>query len=236
MYDALIDWEKRTGVHLDGIVHVGDFGVDRHEPQWRHLWDVDKEVPIETWVCMGNHEDYSSIEEWMNEPDRIARLHLLPDGGVTDVLGIQVASLWGNYSPRSWMVPERVRLSRKHKEPGNFKAMHIYRPSVFKLMDHEGQVDVLITHDCSSVVVPKDFGGKPVPAGLRAVLGLDADEVAPPGCPGITQLLNKFSPQYHFYGHFHVRDYREVGGTKVICLNAFDQKPSEAVEVVEFKR
>lgn len=235
MYDYLIEFEKRAGVQLDAIVHVGDFGVDMYGTQWKHLWNVDREVPIETYVCMGNHEDYQSIKIWQAEPDRIARLHLLPDGGITNICGINIASLWGNYSPKSWMYPERVKMHRDSNVPGSLVAMHIYRPHLIRLKRMDEPVHVLITHDCSSIVVPKGFGGKPVPQHIAPLLGLDRDENAPPGCPGINELLSKFKPQYHFYGHFHVRDYRELEGTKVIGLNAFDFNKIEAVEIVEFK-
>jgi predicted phosphodiesterase len=234
MYDLLIAWEKRTGNVLDAVVHVGDYGVDMFGPNWKHLWDVDKEVPIETWVCMGNHEDYPSIQKWQAEPERITRLHLLPDGGVTDVLGVKIASLWGNFSPKSWMNPDRIKHARDYKVPGTRLALHIYRPSVFQLMKYTGKVDVLITHDASSIIVPMGFYGNPIPEGIRPILGLDKDENKTQGCPGITDLLRKFEPTYHFYGHYHVKDVRQVEGTKVICLNAFDKNASEAVEVVQF--
>lgn len=235
MYVALAAWQLRTGSILNAIVHVGDFGVDKFNPQWAHLWDVDKQVPIETHICLGNHENYESVKKWQAEPDRIAHLHLLPDGGVTDIAGVKVASVWGNYSPKSWMNPDIVKCARNLSVPGSLKALHIYRPSVFKLLDYEGPVDVLVTHDCSTAVMPLRFKGKPVPEGLRAVLGLDKDELVPPGCPGFTQLLDKFKPTYHFYGHMHVRDDQEREGTKVICLNAFDFNQKEAVEIVAFK-
>lgn len=234
MYDELIAWEKRTGFHLDAIVHVGDFGVDLRGTQWHHLWHVDKEVPIETYVCMGNHENIESIVKWKDEPNRIERLHLLPDGGVTEVAGVKIASVWGNYSPKSWMNPERVKAARANKLPGSLKAMHIYKPAIDELLKYDGKVDVLITHDCSSRIVPKGFAGKPVDKFIAPLLGLDPDEQAPPGCPGFNELLSKFKPTYHFYGHFHVSDYRELEGTKVYCLNAFDFNRSEAVSIVDF--
>jgi predicted phosphodiesterase len=235
MYDALISWEQRTGILLDAIVHVGDFGVDlRTGTQWNYLWNTDREVPIETYVCMGNHECIESISKWQAEPDRITRLHLLPDGGVTNVVGVKIASVWGNYSPKSWLHPERVKSSRENKLAGSKRAMHIYRPAVDSLLAYDGPVDVLITHDCSSIVAPRGFAGKPVSKELAPLLGLDSDERVPPGCPGFNDLLSKFKPKYYFYGHFHVRDYRELEGTKVLCLNAFDFNTSEAVEIVDF--
>lgn len=235
MYDSLIAWEKRSGTTIEAIVHVGDFGVDQWKSQWKRLWEVDREVPIETYVCMGNHEDIETIMKWEKEPDRIQRLHLLPDGGVTSVAGITIASVWGNYSPKSWMNPDRVKHARDYKVPGSKLAMHIYRPAIFKLLKYVGEVDVLITHDASSIMVPNGFGGKPVPKSIAPLLGLDDDERVPPGCPGFTELLRKFKPTYYFFGHFHTKDTRDVEGTKVICLHAFDYSPNDAVEIVDFK-
>lgn len=234
MYYDLLFWQERTNIQLDAIVHVGDFGVDVKAGDWKELWNVTKYVPIKTYVCMGNHEDWESIVQWQAEPNRIRDLHLLPDGGITDVAGIKIASLWGNYSPKSWMNPDRVKMVRE-RYPASLKATHIYRPSVEKLLGQDVRIDVLITHDCSTIVVPQQFAGKPVPPGLMPILGLDPDEKVPPGCPGITQLQRKFQPQYHFYGHLHVRDERDLDGTKVICLNAYDFNATEAVEIVDFK-
>lgn len=235
MYDALIAWERCTGNMLDAIVQVGDFGVDLYTgAQWSYLWNTDKEVPIDTFVCMGNHENIESIMKWKEEPNRIKRLHLLPDGGVTNVADVMIASVWGNYSPRSWINPDRVKHARDYKVPGSKLAMHIYRPSVNKLLTYKDSVDVLITHDCSTLVVPRGFGGKPVHPNIAPILGLDPDERVPPGCPGFTQLLTKLNPKYHFFGHFHIRDDREMGETKVICLNAFDFNKQEAIEIIKF--
>lgn len=237
MYDAIVAWEKRADVVLDAIVHVGDFGVDLGGSQWSHLWNVDKEVPIETYVIMGNHENMASIKKWQAEPDRIARLHLLPDGGVTDVVGVKIASVWGNYSPKSWLDPDKVKNARSQYKNHSLRALHIYRPAVDELLKYDGKIDVLVTHDCATIDPPPQFRGKPVPESLRAVLGLDHDEVVPPGCPGFTELLTKLQPLHHFYGHLHVRYTEELErqGTKVHCLNAFDIKPNEAVEIVDFK-
>ena len=237
MFEFFVAWQNRTGHKIDAIVHVGDFGVDQFNPNWAYYWREQHPAPIPTYVCLGNHEDYRAVSQWMVEPERIPNLHLLPDGEVTDVAGLKIACVWGNYSPKSWLHPERLELVRK-QAPESFKAMHIYRPSVEKLLAYPGLVDVLITHDCSTAIVPRGFGGRPVPKGLMAVMGLDKDETAPPGCPGFTQLLDKFQPQYHFYGHFHVREDRELGPTKIICLNAFDQckyNLSLAIEIVDFQ-
>lgn len=235
MYYDLLLWQERTGIKLDAIVHVGDFGVDMRKTEWKELWNEQKYVPIPTYTNMGNHEDWASVEKWMKEPDRIRDLHLLPDGDISDVVGIKIASVWGNYSPKSWMHPDRVENCR-HYYPASPKTMHIYRPAVDRLLSgHDVRIDVLLTHDCSTIVVPQPFRGSTVPAGIMPILGLDPDEKVPPGCPGITQLQRKFKPKYHFYGHLHILDKQELDGTKVICLNAYDYNAIEAVEIVDFK-
>lgn len=234
MYYDLLMWQSRTNIQLDAIVHVGDFGVDLEKTEWRELWNGLKYVPIPTYVNMGNHEDWGSIEKWIAQPNRIKDLHLLPDGDVSDVAGVQVASIWGNYSPKSWMNPNRIEDCRKYY-PASPKTMHIYRPSIDKLLGQDVRIDVLITHDCSTITVPQPFRGTIVPASIMPILGLDPEEQVPPGCPGITQLQRKFKPQYHFYGHLHILDRQDLEYTKVICLNAYDYNATEAVEIVDFK-
>ncbi|MGC1582166.1 MAG: metallophosphoesterase [Candidatus Acidiferrales bacterium] len=236
LYSWTLEWQKRTGMTIDAIVHVGDYGIDLKGRDWMGIWSR-RSVPILTYVCMGNHEDIDSIVRWQAEPDRIKNLHLLPDGGITDVLGVQVGSVWGNYSPRSWLYPERVRAARKkHGSLHNSKAMHILRDSVDNLLADEGHMDVLITHDCASNAVPKQFKNKKIPDFIAPILGLDPDETNQQGCPGFNELLSKFKPEYYFYGHFHVRDNNEVEGTKVLCLNAFDFDPNSAIEILDFSQ
>lgn len=233
MYIWILEWQKRTGILIDAIVHVGDYGISLNWLDWMGIW-CRKSVPIPTFVCMGNHENIDSIQRWQAEPDRIKNLYLLPDGGVTDICGIKIGSIWGNYSPKSWLNPDVVRKQRSHIGNHTLKAMHILRDSVDNLLAYEGKMDVLITHDCASIRPPKGFSGTRMDPIIAGLLGLDTDERVPPGCPGFNELLDKFKPEYYFYGHFHVRDYSEIGSTKVFCLNAFDFNPSEAIEVVDF--
>ena len=235
MYEWILEWQKRTGLILDAVVHVGDYGIDLRGRDFMGIWSR-KSVFIPTYVCMGNHENIDSIQKWQAEPDRIKNLYLLPDGGVTEVCGVKIGSIWGNYSPKSWLNPERVRKERSHVGAHSLKAMHILRDAVDNLLKYEGKMDVLVTHDCSSVKPPQGFSGRSLDPVIAGLLGLDSDERVPPGCPGFNELLGKFKPEYYFYGHFHVRDESVYGVTKVVCLNAFDFHPIQSIEVVEFSR
>lgn len=233
MYKMLVEFQERTGILFDGIIQIGDFGVDQRGEEWNYLWNTAKEVEIPTWVCMGNHEDYASIDLWNSNPDRIINLHLLPDGGITNVCGINVGSVWGNYSPKSYANPQRIIDARRNNSHTG-KANHIYKPSVDRLLSMDGPMDVLITHDCPSIMVPKGFSGRPIPREIVPILGLDKDESMPGGCPGFSQLLDKFHPKYYYFGHFHTKDTRLIGKTRITCLQAFDYDPENAVEIVEF--
>ena len=235
MYSIMLEWQKRSGLTLDAIVHVGDFGIDETAGDWRGILK-DKSVPIPTYVCMGNHEDWASICRWQKNPSSIKNLFLLPDGQVTEICGMAVGCVWGNYSSKSYKNPQRIYNARLNNVPGSMKKMHILKSSVDTLLNYEGKIDILITHDCPTVFVPGRFGNREVPKEIAPLLGLDPDERGSQGCPGFTELLEKFHPQFYFFGHFHVRDYREIGGSKVICLNTFDYNPNEATEIVDFER
>lgn len=239
LFDALADWQDRVGVKIDAIVQIGDFGVFRSSgnyiSQFHKYWDGEVKIPIPTYVLMGNHEDIATVKLWESQPDKIPNLHLIQDGSVIDVEGIKMGGIWGNYSPRAWMNPWLVADARARAVPGSKRAMHIWRDSVEKLLSYEGTIDVLLSHDSPSCFVPHGFEG-PVPDSLKPLMGLDGDEIAPPGCPGFTQLLERFQPSYYFFGHFHTRDERRIGNTDVTCLHAFDQAPVDALTIIDFER
>lgn len=234
MYDFLWDWMERTKQRIDAVVQVGDFGIymEGQTDFWRY-WKGYKKIPIRTWVCPGNHEDYAVIKMWEKQPDRIHNLHLMPDGGVTEIKGLKVASVWGNYSPKSWAHPDRVEQSRKQGAGGRV-AMHIYRHAVGRLLVVPAKdVDVLVTHDSPNK--PLMFPELAQPdEGIKAILGLEPDEQVG-GCPGFTWLRTKLRPSYHFFGHVHIPREVEESGTKIICLQALDcQRDSEAVHFLSF--
>lgn len=243
IYPYLVEWTKRTGVSIDAVVQVGDYccfwNVNEDEKRRCHFarhWFERTGVPIPTYVLPGNHEDITVLQAWQKHPEQIFNLHLLPDGGVTDICGIQIGTVWGNYSPRSWLHPERVALAREQGHLLNRKrqAMHILRPSVDTLLEYPGKIDVMVTHDAPTCAIPLGFLGRVItdPA-IKELLGLDSDETNQ-GCPGFSQLIHKYHPKLYFFGHFHVRDDRDVDDTHVTCLHAFDFNPEQAVDIISF--
>lgn len=240
MYDWLWGWMERTNQGIDAVVQVGDFGIfveddssSRIQSQFGDYWKGYKKIPLRTWVCPGNHEDHAVIKMWEEQPDRIPNLHLMPDGGVTEIKGLKIASVWGNFSPRSWENPNRVRLSRIQGAGGRI-AMHIYRPAVERLLAVLAEnIDVLVTHD--SPHQPFMFPDlEEVDETVKAILGLEPDEWVG-GCPGFTEIRRQKRPSAHFFGHVHVPRAVEEDGCMIRCLQAVNyQRDSEAFNFLQF--
>lgn len=239
MYDWLWDWMERTKQGIDAVVQVGDFGIfldpDPRNQDFFDYWMGNKKIPIRTWVCPGNHEDHAVIKMWEKQPDRIPNLHLMPDGGVTEIKGLKIASVWGNFSPKSWADPLRVKRAREQGAGGRV-AMHIYRLAVEKLMLVPADaVDVLVTHDGPALpsLFPELLGQQP-DEGIKAILGLERDEQVG-GCPAFNRLREHFRPSCHFFGHVHIPRVVEEDGCIVRCLQALDyQRDSESFHFLSF--
>ncbi len=232
MYELLLIWQERTGTKISAIVQVGDFGIFLDPAigsDFLKYWNGEKDAPIPTYVCPGNHESMPAIGDWEAVPDRMPNLRLLPDGGVTVICGKAIGSVWGNYSPKSWNDPRRVQQSRAAVRPGRC-ALHIYRPAVERLLAHS-RVDILVSHDAASCDMPPQFR-VPIAEGLKPQLGLDADENSY-GCPGLMMAIDRFQPERHYFGHFHVRWEGKVHRTQAICLPDVASSPERFADFFE---
>jgi len=242
MYAALQDFMERTGVHIDGIVQVGDLGVFSRGTDWSAMWNSRTPAPIPTWAIMGNHEEPQMVAEWQRDSARIAGMTLMPDGGILDVLGVKIGCIWGNYSPVSWLNPARVQANRKY--PGNSHsariAMHIDRTAVERLLETPGPMDVLITHDSATVTLPLGFRGRKMDPLIAELLGLNTEEAAlMGGCPGFNEVLTRFKPARYFFGHFHTYEHGFVthqpeAVTRWTCLNALGYDGGPWSEILTF--
>lgn len=241
-YKWILAWQERTGITLDAVLHVGDFGVylptvgyeypesvvATSTSDFKKYWEGRETVPIPTWVCPGNHEDYAALMKWQQAPNKIPNLHLLPDGGITDVKGMKVGSVWGNFSFKSWFNPERVITARRQHAESN-KAMHITKAAVERLKAL-GAFDVLITHDAPAKLMKTM---KQPPDIIKQRLGMDSDERAQ-GCPGFNELYKTGNPKAHFFGHFHTYYVCQEKDPLVVCLHCFHYNPAFHLWVTEF--
>ncbi len=232
MYELLLAWQERSGIKIDACVQVGDFGIflePRVQSDFSDYWHGRKQVPIKTFVDPGNHEDHTVIKIWEKRPEKIPNLRLLPDGEVSDVVGLRIASIWGNFSPISWNDPNRVEQSRRGGAGGP-RAMHIYRPACERLLADPSTIDVLVTHEAPKR--PWLFGGlEDMGNFARGQLGLEESE-EPKGCPAFSEIVRLREPAFHFFGHFHIRREAFVGKTKTVCLDEIGSGFSRAVDIV----
>lgn len=235
MYAAVQDFIERTGVKVDGIVQVGDLGVFPNGTDWSIMWHNATPAPIPTWAVMGNHEDPEMIARWQKDPGHIPDMHLLPDGEITDVLGIKIGVVWGNYSPISWLNPQRVEENRTSGASHRI-AMHINRNAVERLMeDPQQRMDVLVTHDSASSTLPTQFRGSKMDPMIKSILGLTQNEESN-GCQGFSTLLKVFKPDNYFFGHLHVFDEGSIGRTHYACLNAIGYPGGPWSKVLHFPK
>jgi hypothetical protein len=237
MYAALMAWMERSYTKIDAVVQVGDLGVYRRGTTWSSMFFKGVPSPIPTWACMGNHEDPLAIRDWQNEPDRIPNMHLMPDGEITSVLGVQIGVVWGNYSPISWLDPGRVHKARAVGGESARIAMHIDHAAVTRLMDLYQRcgdhMDVLVTHDSAASTLPVQFRGKGMDSFIKGQLGLTDNEESG-GCHGFNSLLKAFQPDEYFFGHLHCYDEGMIGRTHYTCLNAIGYEGGPWFKVMEF--
>lgn len=240
MYEYLKKWQGRTGAKIDAVLHVGDFGGDSMLPSkdthpserysdFPFYWTGERVAPIPTYVNPGNHEETEVIKWWSQQPNRMLNLHLLPDGGITEVCGKRVGAVWGNFSYKSWLNPERI-LTARLNHPRSPKARHILRESVEKLQ-RAGEFDILITHDAPSRLM-KRMGT--MDESIARALGLDEDEHRhSQGCIGFNELYKTGKPKYHFFGHFHTYYVCQKANPLVICLHCFNYDQAQSVWFLE---
>jgi hypothetical protein len=218
MYAALVDWMYRTETRIDAVVQVGDLGVFE-STDWGTMWKHKTPVPIPTWAIMGNHEDPNMIRAWQAEPERIPGMHLMADGAITDVLGVKIGGVWGNFSPRSWATPEVVVFHRNTGASPRIAA-HINSRAVRDLLaTGDQEMDVLVTHDSARCTIPLRFAGRPIDPTVKEILGLRQSE-NPKGCPAFDELLAHFEPSHYFFGHLHYFEEGQKGPTATTCLHA----------------
>jgi hypothetical protein len=233
MYKLVERYENDNGRKVDGVVQVGDFGIFNNGTEWEYYRDGIREATKPTLIIMGNHEEPGEIRKWVVNP--VPDMKLLLDGEITNFLGVNIAGIWGNYSPVSYTDPDRVVNNRYGGGNSPRIGMHINRYAVEYLLKQDANIDMLITHDSARCTFPDYFKTRPMEDWVRVELGLGKQEVSnAAGCPGFDELLRKFKPAKYFFGHLHVYDKTHVGRTEATCLQAIQYDQTKCFEIVEF--
>ncbi|UPM44654.1 metallophosphoesterase family protein [Halocatena salina] len=169
---ALLDIYDAT--NADVALQVGDL-------EWYDL-------PVETWFIAGNNEDFDVIDALRDDamPD-VNNVHLLASTA-TDLQGLRVAGLSGNYAPTKYDLPR--------SELEGDRRRHFTRDDVERLAAIE-DIDVLVIHEA--------------PKGLL-YYGYD------PGCEHVNDLLDTTDPELCLIGHYHRHEEAEILGCRVVSL------------------
>lgn len=233
MYKLVERYEDK-GLKIDGVIQVGDLGVYSSGTDWKYFWDGIAIAPKPTLAILGNHEDIVTVNRWVCQPDKVENIKLALDGRIENFLGVRIGAIWGNYSPISYKDPDRVFQNRMTGQSPRI-AMHINRYSVETLLEQNGPMDMLITHDSAKISFPDFFKKNRMDPVIADILGLVPEEINhAAGCPGFDDLLTKFKPKHYLYGHLHIRDHMRIGATEVDCLQAIQyNKDNNCFKVIE---
>lgn len=186
------------------IVQVGDWGYGPwpfdHKPfKASRGFLSDEEMDIynraEKWWIDGNHENFDKLDEdsgaWQPGWNH------MPRGTVKEIDGYRILFFGGGYSvdkanrtPHvSWWPQEHITYGQIHNT----------------LESVDGPIDALITHEHAACVPYSDDKYKrncQVSKGHRNML---------------QQLVDRYSPDFHFFGHHHAPDRGEVNGMEWVC-------------------
>lgn len=108
---------ETNALNADLIVHTGDMvdgSVASLRSEVKHFGDL--KAPYGVWMCTGNHEYYSGVEEWLSEASRLGMTplnneHTLLDTGKGKVLLAGVTDIRGDR-----VLPDHVSSPAKAKE------------------------------------------------------------------------------------------------------------------------
>lgn len=258
MWRLALEWQKQTGVLLDAIFQVGDFGtypsVERLDSPTRkhairHGYSLEAavgdfpevlgetySVPIPTYFIRGNHEDQEFLlnrqkerKDWyLSHPVKLVPNLFYIPDGCIFKLGDVRIAGWGGCWGKNTWEMGYWSPQRLHSE----RRMNHMTRDVFERLRRES-FDVLITHDAPTGVGLK--GMQDADKSLLDPESISEDSPDGPGMPHIRQLIEEVQPRFHFAGHWHEYHRNEIGRTVSYVLDKTieDGKERQCMEVVE---
>lgn len=251
MFQKAADWELRTGVHLDFLVQVGDFGVwpnpESVDEMSRKHAEKEGLSPIgdfrdyalgrsragyPLYFIRGNHED----QEFLRHHQQIHKA-LYPEDYLTRAIEIcpnmfyipdgHIVELGGvKFAAWGGNFSSKTWNSGTEYWDPNLKGRRLNHMTrdVFERLVRE-QYDVLLTHDA------------PVGAGVVGAMNikLPKDEMSGTGCAPIKELIDTVQPRYQINGHWHQFRKNQFGRTTAYVLDKVAPHEPEALcmEVLE---
>lgn len=258
MFERAREWEQRTGLTLEALIQIGDFGIwpnpnavdemtRKHAEKaglppagdFRSYALGELQVPKPLYFIRGNHED----QVFLRAHQRI-HMSLFPDDYLTRTIEICPGMFYipdghiveiGGWKFAAW----GGNFAKKTWEQGveywsprleGRRLNHMNR-DVFERLIRE-RFDVLLTHDA------------PLGSGVVGAMGVELppDEMTGNGCLPIKELIEVCAPRYQFNGHWHEFHYNQFPNsnkfgipTKAFVLDKVDPKcpDDHCMEVIE---
>ena len=193
---------------FDFALQVGDFGAylstsnlsaipehRRHDlGQFGQYYEAQKPIPVPTYFCKGNHEDFELLEKYVVNHEVLPNLFYVPNGQVMEIQGVRIGFLGGNFSAKWFDKPVPNKCQSQ-------KILGYLRESEIQILKtNAGPIDILVTHEPS--MAPQFSGDRPY------------------GCQAVHDLIAAVQPKFAFSGHIHKYAEGTLGQTKCIALGA----------------
>lgn len=197
---------------IDFALQVGDFGAylddgasaklpqHRRQPsEFPQYLSGEKVFSKPVIFIKGNHEGFSYLKQLEKEhrhADLIEvapNLTYMPNGRMTEFLGVRIAAIGGNFSPAYF-----TRENKEEEDPLRFRH---FRVSDFNALRQKRNVDILLTHDAGPDMVP-------------------SKHIMSAQCAHLTELVKEMQPTYWALGHYHLYYETALGRTRIYGLNA----------------
>ena len=149
------------------------------------------DLPVQTYFVAGNNEDFDVIEALRHgrvRSSEVRNLSLLAST-VTEIAGLRVAGLSGNYAPTQFEKPRSALRGERRR--------HFVRADVERAKQLE-DVDVFLAHE--------------------APHGTDVAEEYSVGCVYIDEILQALEPNLCLVGHHHQHGESTFGPTRVVTV------------------
>lgn len=245
LFSRALAWEERTGLSLDVIFQVGDFGIWPNpttvDHSSRKFFEMDhlpaggdfstyalgkRGVPLPLYFIRGNHED----QLFLRAHERI-HMALYPEDYLTRAIEIcpnlhylpdgHIVNI-GGWKFAAWggnFAKKTWENNLGYWDPKlhGRRLNHMTR-DVFERLLHS-EFDVLLTHDA------------PIGSGVVGAVGVELpeEEMTGGGCAPIKELIEVVAPKYQFNGHWHEFHYNQFANssqlgypTKAFVLDKVD--------------
>lgn len=247
MVQTVVRWQEEHGAQIDLILSVGDFQAIRDETDMRAMACPAKyqqvgdypayhtgrnSFPAEVAFIGGNHEAYNWLETMPTGGQLGPKCYYLGRWGVIERLGLRIAGLTGNYSPRAY---ESGRRSVDYSNPAVLANERAKKQSTYfvqvevEALAKSGHVDILLLHDwpegLPELAEPGTTDGTP----RRGV-----------GNPHGLWLLEQLKPRWLFCGHMHQYFRGEIrwsatAVTRFACLERATSPGNQAMCVLRIE-